>query len=200
MSTRASFLAVVIVAGLAGAASAAPISYVFKGVGSGQLGDTAFTRKAFTITTIADTSGIVSDSSPSGVLQQVNNTSASVDIEGLGSATFLINSRVFLLKPSSGDSAVGFSRTPLDGGLDMYDLRGAVLNGYSLENLFAESPVPVLFSGQWLSTPVALTTAGVLNIASGVTNGSFAAIPVPTPGAAAALGLAGLVATRRRRS
>lgn len=194
MSIRSSVLAIVLVAGLASAAPAAQIQYIFTGLGTGSIGQTSFTRAKFTIISNADTSGIFS----SGTLSQVNASSATIDIEGVGSATFLIATRVFLNKPFSGNATVGFSRTDATGGLDLYDLRGPELNTYNLANEFAQTPLPVSFIGQWTNNPAAQTTLGLVNITS-ATDGTFAAV-IPAPGAVAALGLAGLVATRRRRS
>jgi hypothetical protein len=143
MSIRRSVLSIVLVAGLASTASAAQIQYIFTGLGTGSIGQTSFTRAKFTIISNADTSGIFS----SGTLSQVNASSATIDIEGVGSATFLIATRVFLNKPFSGNATVGFSRTEANGGNDFYNLRGPALNSYSLANEFAQTSLGLQFLG-----------------------------------------------------
>lgn len=193
MSYRTSVLAVILAAGFASAASADPIQYIFKGTGSGTLGASTFTNARFTITSVADTSAILAGPA----ISQVVASSASIEIEGLGSATFLLATRVFLTNPS-GNRVVGFSRAESVGGLDFYNLGGSALTSYSLANELAETSLSVQFVGQWASIPEAQTTLGLVNI-SGVTDATFAAV-IPAPGAAAVLGLAGIVATRRRRT
>src|ERR1700722_1720801 len=66
-------------------AQAQPIIYTISGVGSGSLGGNSFSNAPFTITAAADTSQIVTGSA---TFFEVPNSSASIFISGLGTATF----------------------------------------------------------------------------------------------------------------
>jgi heme A synthase len=63
------------------------ITYTQIATGSGSLGGTSFTNAVVTITAIADTADIIL-SDPSDRFYKVTNESTTVDVAGLGSATF----------------------------------------------------------------------------------------------------------------
>lgn len=81
-------LGVVLTFGLNTASFAGPITYTTIITGSGSLGGTAFTDAAVTFTTVSDTSSI--NYFPFGLLPFYTNPGVTtVDIAGLGSATFI---------------------------------------------------------------------------------------------------------------
>ena len=177
---------------------ASPITFIFTGSGSGTLAGNAFgaaTPVSFTITGIADTANVVSCGA--GCLF-VDHASASINITGVGSLTFLTGTRTFF---NDGSDTVGFSRSGT-GGADLYDSGAiAALNGYGLTT--AVGPLASNFSTiQWALSPVN-TSGGVLVLNNRTAAGTFQAITtqVPEPGTLAltATVLLGLATVRRTR-
>ncbi|MGD1916777.1 MAG: hypothetical protein ACFCBV_11405 [Phycisphaerales bacterium] len=178
------------VTSFAASAAAAPVIYIHEGSGSGTLDGVAF-DSSFTIRALADTDNIVSFS---GGLA-VQHDSATIDIDGVGSFDFLIDTRTFV---NNRVELIGFSRSDGGGtgGLDLFNGPfDPALGSYDLGAPFG----PILGDGellQWASTPVD-TTGGVLFFDSDFTDARFTAIPAP--GTASLAIIAGLAAVRRRR-
>ena len=93
--------------------------YTISGTGTGSLGGTSFTDRAFTFTLTGDTADL-------GYNELNPLTRAVVSISGLGTATFTISTRIGV--NGGPDNDVGyFGRTGLDGGssLDLFDFHMA---------------------------------------------------------------------------
>jgi hypothetical protein len=82
-------------------AGAIPIEYTLTGMASGRLGTTVFANADYTITCIANTTQIVT----SGSVRSVLDTSATISIAGVGTATITVP---FYTYDNQGDSWVGF--------------------------------------------------------------------------------------------
>lgn len=95
--------AIVLAAGCAGGALAAPITYTITGTGTGTAGGTAFTNAAYTITLVADTGAFVV---PVGY-RYVPTSSATMAIQGLGTATITLPTRLFVNGNIAGWSRAG---------------------------------------------------------------------------------------------
>ncbi|HEV7454374.1 MAG TPA: PEP-CTERM sorting domain-containing protein [Candidatus Saccharimonadales bacterium] len=183
---------------LAGGASAGPITYVQTGSGSGTLGGVAFGLQAplsFTITAVGDTAKVVS----CGVACLSNDSvTASILILGLGTFDFTSATRFFA---NASVSAIGFSRGGVGGGSDLFNLMNA--GPYDMVSSFG----PIIGTAslvQWNDGAV-VTTGGVLVFNDGTSSSTFTAteglgkIPEPITLSLFGAGLAGAIATRRRK-
>jgi hypothetical protein len=99
----------------ASSALSIPITFTHTGTGSGALEGASFTDRAFTITSVADTDAREAIEGGRGYL--VLNSSSSIDIEGLGTFSFLIPTSTFV---STRAHIVGFTFFSDDSG-DLYD-------------------------------------------------------------------------------
>ena len=177
---------------IASSAHAAGITFIFEGSGRATLGTSSF-NAVFTITTTADTAGI----SSFGSGNDVDNVTASIDIQGVGVFDFITPTRVFA---NTNNNTVGFSRSS---GSDLFNMTNNAFAGYDL----TQSIGPVDGLGlllQWGSSDV-MTTGDILFFESFQTDARFTAIvdsEVPVPAAALLFGpaLAGFFAWRRKRS
>lgn len=168
------------------AANATPIVYTFSSTASGSVGGTTFTNALVVINVNADTSNVVFRASPR--LWSVDGLT-SISISTVGSASVATPLSVF-----NNGVVLGLSR--VGGPTDVMDLFAPGVTNYGLTAPFG--PIVATSQGMnWTEAPVVSSLGTVvLTSASPFT---FQASNVPAPGAAAALKLAGVLATRRRR-
>lgn len=176
--------------------SAAPITFIFTGTGSGAISEAGFHNVAFTITATGDTDD------RQGFLDEgffVDHASANIQIEGFETLSFLTGTRTFV---NNSSSEVGFSRAGFDG-LDLYN-SGANSAYETWDMLASLGPVGGTFDlMQWANSPV-MTNMGALFFESRSVTGTFQAITsttsVPEPTTLAMFGIGLLSLGLRRRS
>lgn len=176
----------------AGVASAATLTTTITATGTGTLGGTPFSNASFTITTTGETGNRVSFAVGS---YAIPNTNATINIAGVGTATFGEPTRTFV---NQSVQAGGFSRS-LNGGLNGNDILYlndvAAFSTWDLTTNFGPvsdaTPVPVN-----QATGLA-TSAGTLNF-SAYSNATLVAV-VPEPAAVLSAAAALPLLRRRRR-
>jgi hypothetical protein len=171
---------------------AAPIQNTFTGVGTGSIGQTAFTDTAFTIVATAQTGDIQNF----GHVFAVNHLTASINIVGLGTFDFLIPTRTFV---NNNSQAVGFSHAqPIM--LDLYNFNNvAGADIWDMQTSISHSGLSSVL--QWDDSPVN-TSGGVLIFSSNSPGGSFTSTvggEIPEPSSALLLSSAGLIVFYLRR-
>jgi len=168
-------------------ATAAPVKIVQTGSGSGTLAAVPFPSSNFTITALADTSNRAAHSQG----WYIDDTSASIAIDGLGTLDFLTGTRMFV---NNAYTIVGFSRAGLYGA-DLFN--GPTSAVFSTWDML--TPIgPIAGEGrlmQWTSSPVN-TSGGILVFNDGISNATFVAIPEPAT--LALFGVLGIMLLRRR--
>lgn len=169
-------------------ASAAIVTTIHTGHGTGTLDGVAFDAD-FAITAIADTSTITSFG---GTGLSNDNLSATIYIDSLGVFNFITPTRYFV------NGVIGFSHAGVDG--------NDLLNGPAGTWDMASSLEPVIGTGeflQWMLSDV-VTTGGVLVFNDGTTPSAFTAtvseVPVPAGIWLFGSGLVGLVGIARRKA
>lgn len=171
------------------------ITFTFAGAGgSGTLDGVAFSNKAVTLSGV----GSVFDRQSMSNGFFVEHTTATVNIEDVGSFTFLTATRTFIASLSG---IVGFSR---ESGADLFN---GLLDPTGTPWDMTTSLGPVAYTGNFLQWGLSdvVTTGGVLFLQSAPTAATFEAVvqPVPEPPFMLLLfaGVGGvLLAVRRRRS
>jgi hypothetical protein len=172
---------------------AVPITFTYTGTGSGSLGGSAFSDAAFTITATGDTDD--RQSFLGGFF--IDHGSAVIDIQGLGSISFLTATRTFV---NNAVAVVGFSRAGTSGS-DLYNSFD-VADYATWDMLTAIGPIASSFGLLQWDLSAVNTGGGVLSFNSAVTRGSFQArLAVPAPGVLGlfSLALLALAITRRPR-
>lgn len=187
---RGLFLSALCAVGGISAAQAVPITMTHSATGTltGTLDGTAFTTSEFTITALADTDDVT------GII--LPHLSATIEIDGVGTYTFLDQTRSF----ANAFGIIGFSR-----GLNGADLFNGPVDAQNIWDLMsdtARSGTGILF--QWVSPPVQ-TSGGVLafDFQIGVGAGFTAqlqpaAVPLPA-GVVLLIGGLGALGVLRRR-
>jgi hypothetical protein len=184
-------LIALVMAAAAAPAGAEPIQYFFSGVGSGTVGNQAFTNAPFTITATADTSAVQDVVGQGGNLLHSVATQSRIDIEGIGGGGINLQTRVF--STDQPQPAVGFSRLPHFDGLDLMDLIDPAFAGYRARTAFGPvtdfGPIAI---NQFRDIP---SVIGPITF-TGVQFVTFRAVPEP---AAVAIAPAAALLLRRRR-
>jgi len=176
----------------AASAIAAPITIIQTGSGTGSLGDTPFSNALFTITAHGNTDAREFDGFD---VYSITHTSATIEIEGLGTYSFLSGTRTFVTQSLA---LAGLSRPPIDG-FDLYyaPTDSAFATWDMLTSIATISGGSELL--QWGVEEV-VTSGGVLDFLNGSPEGTFQAIvPEPSSIVLSAFAFIGLAAFARRR-
>jgi len=143
---------------------------------SGTIGSTSFTSDPITISAVGDTSSIPPiDHGVAGFF--IDDSSASITIDGLGTFLFTTGTRFFVNNTSQ---SVGFSRSGVNGA-DLID--GPNNSAFSSWSMLT-SIGPITGTGgifQWTLSPV-LTSGGTLVLDNASPDVTFSARVVPEPG------------------
>jgi hypothetical protein len=143
-------------------ATAAPITFIHTGIGSGTLGDASFQDAAFTVTGLADTINRI-DCGPSVVSDcfSITHETSTISIEGLGTFLFTSSLRTFV---DNSSRTVGFARSG-DSDFDLFE--GPNSDEFATWTMLSSiGPVEELGRlSQWTENgarPAVTTEAGVL--------------------------------------
>jgi hypothetical protein len=181
--------ALLLVGGFAGLADAAPITYLYRGVGSGDIGAASFVDASFVITALADTNNI-----GSWCCSSLQNThlSTTLQITGLGSFVITTPSHTWW-----SPGVLGLGKNLSSNWMTFID---SAFDSYDLATDFGPVSGPPYHVAQFQSVD---TSGGTLRFTS-IPTASFQAITgstVPDAGSSLLLlgvGLAGLRAWRMR--
>jgi len=167
---------------------AGPIQYSLTATGSGKLGSTSFFSRLFTFTSLADTDEVLLFSPG---IYYVPNTSATVTVAGLPTATFLVST---INAANNNIPAVGFSDHTNN--LAILFCEGAATSGYQLKTATG----PILGSAGFNIATSFATSSGSFVLNSVTSQVTFQATLVPEPSTAVfAASIFALLASHRRR-
>ena len=184
----------------ASAALAGPITYTMNATATGTFAGTAFTDAAITVTSIADTSNVfVASGTPPDVNYEVIAFNSSISIAGFATATF--TDQTYWYDPNgAGDIIFGDVKTGvgLDGILGFTRLFVG-LESYNLESSFGPVSSPFDFETSVFDDFRNIPTSGgsLSLVASDDTFTAVAATPEPGTFLVAALGLFGVLVSKR---
>ncbi len=176
---------------VASGANAAMISFIYTGSASGSLGGNAFGNSTFTIRAFADTASVVSTGTGWRVLHLFPTT---IEVSSLGFSLTLLTATTSAVNSNS-DSVI-FGNNPADLALQILGTNPA-FNTWDMQSSIG--PFDLASETLQWTTGFLATDGGFLVLNDGTGVGTFQAIVVPAPASIGVLGLAGLVATRRRR-
>lgn len=173
----------------AGAVFASPISIVFTlSGGTGTLDGTAFTSSEITVTATADTDDSGNVVNPPNDVWYVPNSSVTIDIDGLGSFDFLIDTYSYANHGNGATGLSGFGTMPGEGFSLMFTQDFGTSN-YRYDTTFAKETGTNAFVN-W-SLNLVQTTGGFLEFDPSIpaVPASFevvdiAPVPVPLPAGA----------------
>jgi hypothetical protein len=171
---RPAMLAIIAAFVLASGASAAPITFIFTGLGDGYVGDysTAFDDKPFTIRLFADTEDVRISPSPPGItVLKVEDFFSELSLEGYPTAKFTLPKQVFVNHTAS---VLGFGSTSLLFG-DLLNIAHPDFSTYDLRRPF----MPIFVAQPTHSGLVETTTIGRVELLQ-IHNVTFRSV-VPEP-------------------
>ena len=184
-------------------ASAGSITYIETATASGSLGGTSFMNALLTFTATADTNNVISVPGSPGVLG-VNNSSAMIDIMGIGSATLTEATLTFVNTNTNVEAAGLTAGTVASPVVDLLGVKNSAFATYGLTTSIG--PLSgTLFSRYWLTHDYDGAGDLVLTTLLNSPGGTFQAISepsVPEPStlvSATIAALCGLVCACRRR-
>lgn len=184
---------------------AAPITYTFTTTGTGTFGGTPFADAAITVTSTADTNGVLSYPAGPNLVFENFPTSTTLNVAGFGSATF--TDPTFWEDPNgAGDIIFGIvtGATGLAPCTDCQGLLGITvlfqgLESYNLETSFGPISSPFDFETRAFNAFQNISTSeGTLSLVAGTdTFTAVAASPEPASLWLAGLGLVGLLVSHK---
>jgi hypothetical protein len=155
------------------AASASLLTVTYSGLGTGSIGSTTFSNALFTITETLDTSN--RQALGSNIGWYIDDSSAIVNIEGVGTFSMTTPTRSFVYNPGS---SAGYSRASVNGS-DLIEISDPAFQTWdmttSLSPIFANGSVL-----NWSALPVN-TSGGALAFEDARETINFRAVVTPEP-------------------
>lgn len=190
MNARSALASAFLLVGLSTPALASPITYTFSFTASGSLGSQTFSNKSISISMAADTTTVTVIPPPGPA--NFNHGTTTVSVAGLSVATVTSFLQIYTNFNSFGLSNNNFSI------LDFAGLASSI-NAWDLRSSIGPLTPPFISQNWSGASPYIVTDAGALSITAGSASQWRFVAAVPAPGTAGVLGLAGMMAARRRR-